>query len=482
MAPRRCSGHRRSLWPLLLFLGSLQQQACGEDPVADAADAPEEAPTAPERFRRGHDLAIAGNVEELDDWKPIVPMAPASEVSESLETGSVVLEKAARYVSGLLVLGTIGVGVVARIREWLPKNRADNLRTICFIWLLPAFLLRHIWLVQVEKDLYVVAAWSLGFHCLWSALSCRAAQAMEPQDRQMRGWTMLMSQGSMNSFLYPLLLTHDDFGEKSLACAVLWDLGGNMWVCQFGLFAIAAFFKPSSALADGSPLYQKLQAEDLEDLFLNQMDEENVSTAMNGNEEDEEMEEWSEPIKEAPIVPKLRELPDSVPPTELSTLEALAAGFPKEILFTALKQPVLVCSVLGFVFNLAKLPLPVVADTPLWIVGEPYKMVLYFLVGYYGDHKVKSHEVGRMARVLGVRYAVSLTIVVVVAAVLPLTQLYRYTVILALLSPCSSYPLFLVADQGYGEGLVRLTVCCGFASTIFSTFAQNLCLGFMSAS
>merc|ERR1719323_990510 len=120
-------------------------------------------------------------------------------------------------------------------------------------------------------------------------------------------------------------------------------------------------------------------------------------------------------------------------------------------------------------------------DTPLWVVGEPYKMVLYFLVGYYGDHRVKSHEVTRMARVLGVRYAISMTIIAVVAAVLPLLPIFRYTVILALLSPTSSYPLFLVADQGYGEGLVRLTACCGFASTIFSTFAQNLSLGLMAS-
>merc|ERR1711957_930862 len=56
-----------------------------------------------------------------------------------------------------------------------------------------------------------------------------------------------MVQGAMNSFLYPLLLKHDLFGERALACAVLWDLGGNMWICQFALFAVAAYFRPEAS-------------------------------------------------------------------------------------------------------------------------------------------------------------------------------------------------------------------------------------------
>merc|ERR1711972_1000264 len=152
---------------------------------------------------------------------------------------------------------------------------------------------------------------------------------------------------------------------------------------------------------------------------------------------------------------------------------------PREVMIAVIMQPVLVCSLLGFAFNLGEVPLPMVADTPLWVIGEPYKIALYFLVGYYGDHRVQGHEVRRMARTLGVRYSISVAIILVVALVLPFQPLYRYTVILTLLSPCSSYPMFLCANQGYGEGLVRLTVCCGFASTILSTFAQNLSLGFM---
>jgi len=274
----------------------------------------------------------------------------------------------------------------------------------------------------------------------------------------MRGWTMLVSQGAMNSFLYPLLLRNERFGEKSLACAVLWDLGGNMWICQFALFAIAAFFRPGAggpsgddAIGGGAPARDELELDELMD--------------------DEDGEQLLAPRKG----PAVAEAPRS-------TLQALSDGIPREIVVDALKQPVLVCCVLGFLLNFAGVPLPLLADTPLWTLGEPYKFSLYFLVGYYGDHRIGSHEVKRMGFALGVRYAISATIIVAVLVLLPMEPIYRYTVALALLSPTSSYIIHLVGEHGYGEGMLRLTVCGGFVSTLVSTFAQSLLMAVFSSS
>lgn len=396
--------------------------------IESVADAPVE------RFRHGVDLAKLPDTKgQLDDWK-LVPSSSDSSAPWS------------QQFSVFFVIAVVGFGAWTRSEKVLPKDAADSLRRACFTLLLPAFLLRHIWLCQIDSQLYVVACWSFVLHLSWFGLSFKAAHALEPIDRQQRGWTILMSQGSMNSFLYPLLLANSRFGEKSLACAVLWDLGGNMWICQFALFAVAAFFRPG-ALGD-------------EPLGMSEMDEVDP-------EENERL-----------IQPK----PHGRRFEEVSLkLEAITRGIPQQIIVDALKQPVLVCCVLGFLFNSAGVPLPWLIDTPLWAIGEPYKLALYFLVGYYGDYKVGSHDIGRIARALGTRYAISLSIIAMVLFVLPLVQMQRYTVALALLSPTSSYLIYLVGEHGYGENLLRLTVCGGFASTIISTFAQNVLVSSFAA-
>ena len=78
-------------------------------------------------------------------------------------------------------------------------------------WLLSAFALRHIWPYQLDSGLYAVAVWSFVFHGLWLGASAVMSPILEPHDRQIRGWPMLMSVSAMNSFL---LLRHPGFGER----------------------------------------------------------------------------------------------------------------------------------------------------------------------------------------------------------------------------------------------------------------------------
>lgn len=389
-----------------------------------------------EVFRHGVDVTAPtetpDTLGELDDWKPFEP--------------GDALERILHHFEFVFVLAIIGFGVWARAHGALGRERAEYLRRVCFTCLLPAFLLRHIWLTQLDNQLYAVAAWSFAFHGLWCGLSIHVAHYLEPHDRQLRGWTILMSQGAMNSFLYPLLLKNKRFGEKSLACAVLWDLGGNMWICQFALFAIAAYFRPRTK-------GNKLEL-DHQDLIY---DDEEGETLLSKSP-DKQLAKWSSFVTDHAI-----------------------AGVPSEIFIDALQQPVLGCCVFGFLLNFAGVPLPAVLDTPLWVVGEPYKLALYFLVGFYGDHRLSQSDVHGMVRALGTRYAISVTIIALVLIALPFEQVYRYTVALALLSPTSSYLIFLVGEHGYGEGLLRLTVCGTFVSTIISTLAQNLLMELFNA-
>jgi len=310
------------------------------------------------------------------------------------------------------------------------------------MWLLPAFLLRHIWLCQLDRSLYAVAVWSLFAHGAWFGLSCQASKLLHRYDRQQRGWTMLMSQGAMNSFLYPLLLGNDKFGEKSLACAVLWDLGGNMWICQFALFAIAAYFKPNS-LGD---------------------DRDELELSAHNQEEGEQL------LARTGFSRKLDKI---IQPME-------DAGIPQEILIDAMRQPILIACVFGFLLNIAGLSLPMVFDTALWLAGEPYKVILYFLVGFYGDHNLGSNDLQHLGQALGIRYAIAGFLIIFVFLVMPFEPIYRYTVALALLSPTSSLVIYLVGENRYDDRLLRLSVCGGFVSTMASSIMQSLLISIVS--
>ena len=104
-------------------------------------------------------------------------------------------------------------------REIALDQRAHRQHLHCWrqtppFWPLPAFLLRHVWLCQLDSGLYAVAVWSFVFHGLWLGASAVVSPILEHHDRQIRGWAMLMSVGAMNSFLYTLLLRHPGFGER----------------------------------------------------------------------------------------------------------------------------------------------------------------------------------------------------------------------------------------------------------------------------
>lgn len=392
------------------------------------------------RFSHGVDLTRPPDtLGQLDDWRLF---EPGDQIGLLFS-----------HVSAFVVVFLIGTGVLARTRKAVSPFQADGLRRVCFTWLLPAFLLRHIWLCQLDSGLYAVAVWSFVFHGLWLGASVVVSPILEPHDRQIRGWAMLMSVGAMNSFLYPLLLRHPGFGERSLACAVLWDLGGNMWVCQFALFGIAARFSGKGAVDE-----QVNRPEYGMDGLSNEEEEGEALLPSSYNlDVTREKRQWSG-VQGATV--------------DGDTLRYFPC-MPRSVLMKALRQPVLICCVTGFLLNTAGVPLVASLDILLWSLGEPYKLVLYFLMGFYGDHTLSLGDASLMARVLGLRYALSFGIVALTLLLLPIELMFRQTVALALLSPTSSYLIYLVAEHGYGKDLLRLTVCTGFVSVLMSTLAQT---------
>eukprot|EP00929_Paragymnodinium_shiwhaense_P015195 TRINITY_DN123250_c0_g1_i1.p1 TRINITY_DN123250_c0_g1~~TRINITY_DN123250_c0_g1_i1.p1 ORF type:complete len:428 (+),score=66.15 TRINITY_DN123250_c0_g1_i1:61-1284(+) len=390
-----------------------------------------------ERFRRGTDLSYIESTPLQANASP----ADADDVGDFFA-------RALRLLSLPSVLLLIGLGAWLRSCGAFPRATADRCRKACFQLLLPAFLLRHIWQTKLDSELYAVAAWSFLLHGLWFMMSLRMSQLFEPHNAALCGWTMLMTQGTMNSFLYPLLLKHDGFGERSLAVAVLWDLGGNMWICQLALFGIAAYYSPHGHVSQSSDVaLEKVCGDPYESCDASLSHRLAGFSARGGG------------------------LLDGS--GYLAFFED-ASCMPRSVLMDALRQPILIACVLGFLLNIAAVPLRATVDTVLCVVGEPYKLVLYVLVGFYGDHHFRTGDAAFLGRTLAGRYAISLAIIFFVVICLPMDLTCRQTIALAVLSPTSSYLLHLVAEHGYGDILLRLTVCGTLVSTVVSTLAQHL--------
>lgn len=381
------------------------------------------------RFKKGTDLTKQV-VEEIDEWQ----------VTGSFSTVTWLIGLVFPHAALISMLLLIGGGVACREYDAVPERNIDFVRQLCFKALLPSFLFRRIWLVPIDSSLYGIAAWSLVLHIMWFCLTYVVSGKTMPHDPQLRGWSMLMSQGALLSFLYPVLLHNSHFGDRALACAVLWDLGGNMWIVQGALFAVAAYFEPKSRgkrRGGGYDDFDGLEADEMDGLGDDYDDYSNGLSSLNNSNQ------------------------SGLNPSQVAAIKA------------ALTHPILLGCLTGLFFNLLSMPCPYVVDKLLELVGEPYKVALYFLVGFYGDHKLDREGAGLVATALGTRYAISIAMIMTVWFFVPVDALVRETIVLAILSPCSTLTIYLVAEHNYGEKLMKNTVCCVFFSVLFSTFCQH---------
>eukprot|EP00434_Breviolum_minutum_P006877 symbB.v1.2.006069.t1/scaffold332.1/size322744/4 len=188
--------------------------------------------SAPLRFWRGHDVSadVLRNAEGPVGSKELGPTA-----------------------SLLLVLAYIVAGLLLRRASWMTTHRCELLRSFTFKVLFPIYLLRTLWSINFSLALAVVLPISLVFHILWFFLSQQLSsftpEAKEVQNESgqphmcLAGWALLMAQGENMAFTYPLLAEAASPVE-SLASAMMWDLGANVWLCQGFLWGIATIYSP----------------------------------------------------------------------------------------------------------------------------------------------------------------------------------------------------------------------------------------------
>eukprot|EP00933_Yihiella_yeosuensis_P062988 TRINITY_DN66012_c0_g1_i1.p1 TRINITY_DN66012_c0_g1~~TRINITY_DN66012_c0_g1_i1.p1 ORF type:complete len:423 (-),score=59.87 TRINITY_DN66012_c0_g1_i1:314-1582(-) len=337
------------------------------------------------------------------------------------------------------VLALMSLGVLLRRSSLVSDRLADILRRICFKVLLPPLLLRNIWLAKVDDSLYAIAALSVCFHIARFFVSVLIARKLEPFHRMRQGWLIMMTQGEMLAFLFPLLLSTAQLSGRALACCIMWDLFGNMWVCQGALWGVAEHYGEFKEAAGRHPSPHK----------------------------------GSGDIELAEFDPDLRKSVQATLPSGGSRGTAVRAAW------AVVTQPLLHYCLIAFALNLGGVPLPKELDGPLWISGSLFKPLMYTVVGFMGaSHALDYSDLQAALQALSMRYVLAALGSIGITIAID-DRVFRSTLILALLSPSTSNVIQIVAETGYGEQQLKRTICTGFISTLVSTFLQHTFVKFL---
>jgi len=339
------------------------------------------------------------------------------------------------------IIVQLSSGYVTKRCQWLSRGHADILRPLFYKWLMSLFLFRHIWRVQFEPALYMVGIFSSMFYSLWFCLSLVVAKKLEPSRNRAQGLVMIATQGHMLAFAYPLLAEAPYFGDKALACAVMWDLGGNMWVCSAILWAVAAH-------AEGKALAAKEHL-NFDNRFVRKTGL--VSTSLDDATQDQEL-------------------------LEDGGTKALAIDSTVSPLLNAVKavlcSPMFHAAIVGLSLNSSGVIMPEILDSTIELIGRPIKPAVYFLLGFYAEFNLDRRDKAQFALVIGARILLQ-AFVASLAWVLPLQALYRKTICIAVFSPASSVVVQIVSENSWGDQFMRVSVAAFLASAIFGIGMQH---------
>lgn len=395
-------------------------------------------------------MAAVASPPELRFWrgKDVVP----EDVLRTAQ-GPVGSQELGRTAGVLLVLAYIAVGIALRRASWMTDHRCDQLRWFTFKVLFPIYLLRTLWSISLSLDFVTVLPLSLGFHVLWFVLSQQLStftpEAKEVQSESgqphvvLTGWALLMAQGENMAFTYPLLAEASPQPVESLAGAMMWDLGANIWLCQGFLWGIATLYSPQ--VQAGS--YQAIRAPE---------------TA--GEEED-----CTSDLMESTFQSLMGNLPRS-----------WASGA-KDVAIKAVTDSILLRACLaGICFNLLRIPLPWIVDAALLQIGALCKAFLYLLVGLYADFNISYADCRFIAATLAQRFAAQIALAVLLIEAVPLPSLTcRNALVVTIFSPGPSVLMHILAEVGYGQHLVKLCVTSSLVNTVLCLLIQNALLQYL---
>mmetsp|Transcript_46943 Transcript_46943/g.86044 ORF Transcript_46943/g.86044 Transcript_46943/m.86044 type:complete len:135 (+) Transcript_46943:74-478(+) len=123
--------------------------------------------------------------------------------------------------------------------------------------------------------------------------------------------------------------------------------------------------------------------------------------------------------------------------------------------------------------NVLEVPLPSIVDTLLTFVGDPFKVALYFLSGFYLELDVTSADMRLISTALGQRATIQALLCVLVYFIPFQHTADRQAIVLAILSPIGSMLMHIMAEHDYGDHLVKLCITAGLVNVLSSTLFQH---------
>lgn len=112
--------------------------------------------------------------------------------------------------------------------------------------------------------------------------------------------------------------------------------------------------------------------------------------------------------------------------------------------------PLLAC-IVSITFNLAGLHLPNAVIDLAQIIEGANKPLALLLLGVYLDFNIDSEHLKSMIKLLGIRYAAGLTVGFALFFLLPLGELFRYTMLIGFILPIPSAILAYTVQYEYDE-------------------------------
>lgn len=309
-------------------------------------------------------------------------------------------------------------GLLLRATSSKAVGVLPQLRRVTFELLLPCYVLRSMWTIHLNSDMFSVILISFVVHVLIATIWWFVFSRM--RNRPLRGWSMMSCKGCMLSFLYASVGANPKFGPTGTATCLLWDIGGNFWLSQAALFGIASAFAPQSSKKN------PLDLEKAQELLK---ESENASNSEN------------------------------------------IMGIIKVIVF----QPILIAFLIGLGFNVYGVRCPLILDFLLSYAGSFFRPSLYLVLGLYFDFTALSDTKSllRVVTTLFIRFTFNFAIGLFCWFLLPLGEVVRATIVLCLLSPASIMPMYLVAKFNYPTRYTSMSAFVSTLSVMISFVVQN---------
>lgn len=359
----------------------------------------------------------------------------------------------------LSLINFILLGYVLKTFFGWGHDRVTKYRRFTFNVLLPLYVLRNMWLARIDSAMFNIAKFSFFLHVLQALFW--AIIYRNVNEKCMRGWLLMISQGCLTSFFYTNLSTHSNFGQQAVAVCLLFDIGGNTPCAQGLLWGIAAYFAPDRTKDRETPEFETAFSSPL---LLRSFPKSSPSTFSQFGGSKPGDSRWEE-VELGPL------LEPNSPINHQHTDRSFSS-----IIFAVFYQPVLPAFAFGLVLSLYNVGCPLFIDYSLETLGLFFKPSLYLLIGLYSEVITDIAQLRIILTAIGLRYLFAGFLGLMMWLWLPFGEMERTTMALSFLSPVSTMTMYLAAEHKYPNQFVAMSAALTTVSVFVSFIIQEAVL------